>query len=210
MTVTVAEEPWDSADGVRLRRAMQAELAARYNMPDQETEPPNAETITVFLIARAGGGDATGCGDLRLLDDGRAEIKRMYVTPQARGTGVATRILRALEDHARQTGPTQWSWRPASSSPTRSGSTSVRATNRSTATGRTSGNRWPNASPSNSAEGRSSRRRRRPWSSRAPGNARHRRAKPPTVRGRCAHLDRPTPEAEAPGCSCRAGRPCAR
>ncbi|PXY19271.1 GCN5 family acetyltransferase [Prauserella muralis] len=104
MTVTIAEEPWDSADGVRLRRAMQAELAARYNMPDQETEPPNAETITVFLIARAGGGDATGCGALRLLDDGRAEIKRMHVAPQARGTGVATRILRALEDHARQHG----------------------------------------------------------------------------------------------------------
>ncbi|MFB4270458.1 hypothetical protein [Nonomuraea sp. GTA35] len=39
MTVTIAEEPWDRADGVRLRRAMQVELAARYNLPDQETGP---------------------------------------------------------------------------------------------------------------------------------------------------------------------------
>ncbi|MEV1004164.1 hypothetical protein [Nonomuraea sp. NPDC050202] len=46
MTVTIAEEPWDSADGVRLRRAMQVELAARYNLPDQETEPPTAEPIS--------------------------------------------------------------------------------------------------------------------------------------------------------------------
>ncbi len=104
MTVIIAEEAWDSADGLRLRCAMQAELAARYNMPDQETEPPTAETISVFLIARDPGGDATGCGALRLLGYGTAEIKRMYVTPHARGTGVATRILRALEDHARRHG----------------------------------------------------------------------------------------------------------
>lgn len=101
MTVTIAEQPWDGADGVRLRRAMQVELAARYNMPDQETEPPTAETVSVFLVARDPDGDAIGCGALRLLDDGTAEVKRMYVTPQARGTGVATRVLRALEDHAR-------------------------------------------------------------------------------------------------------------
>ncbi|WP_033435210.1 GNAT family N-acetyltransferase [Saccharothrix syringae] len=102
--MTVAEEPWDSADGLRLRRAMQTELAARYDMPDRETEPTTAETISVFLIARDAGGDATGCGALRLLGDGGAEIKRMYVIPEARGTGVATRVLRALEDHARRHG----------------------------------------------------------------------------------------------------------
>ncbi|MFI6993920.1 GNAT family N-acetyltransferase [Nonomuraea wenchangensis] len=104
MAVTVAEEPWDSADGLRLRRTMQAELAARYDMPDQETEPPTADTISVFLIARDSGGGATGCGALRLLGEGRAEIKRMYVIPEARGTGVATRILHVLEDHARRHG----------------------------------------------------------------------------------------------------------
>jgi hypothetical protein len=75
VTVTIAEEPWDSADGIRLRRAMQVELAARYNLPDQETEPPTTETISVFLIARAPGGDATGCGALRLLDDGTGSAR---------------------------------------------------------------------------------------------------------------------------------------
>ena len=100
----IAEEPWDCPDGVRLRRAMHVELAARYEIPDQETEPPTAETVSAFLIARDGDGEATGCGALRLLDDGTAEVKRMYVTPQARGTGVATGILRALEDHARRDG----------------------------------------------------------------------------------------------------------
>ncbi|WP_199758116.1 GNAT family N-acetyltransferase [Micromonospora sp. Llam0] len=83
---------------------MHSELAARYQMPDQETEPPTAETISVFLIARDPHGHATGCGALLPLDDGTAEIKRMYVIPRARGTGVATRILHALEDQARRRG----------------------------------------------------------------------------------------------------------
>ena len=36
-----------------------------------------------------------------------AEIKRMYVVPAARGRGVATRILRGLEDSAREAGRTR-------------------------------------------------------------------------------------------------------
>ncbi|GAB2476957.1 GNAT family N-acetyltransferase [Promicromonospora xylanilytica] len=102
MTTTVAEEPWDSADGVRLRGAMAAELAARYKIPDQETDKPAAETVSVFLVARDQEGRAIGCGALRVLEDGTGEIKRMYVDPEARGTGAATSVLRALEDHARQ------------------------------------------------------------------------------------------------------------
>nr|WP_215207641.1 GNAT family N-acetyltransferase [Streptomyces sp. CHD11] len=100
MTPTISEEPWDSADGERLRGAMEAELAARYGIPDQETDKPTAQDVDVFLIARDAAGGAAGCGALRLLSDGTAEIKRMYVTPEARGTGVATGILRMLEEHA--------------------------------------------------------------------------------------------------------------
>jgi putative acetyltransferase len=104
MTATITEETWDGADGVRLRDDMRAELAARYRIPDQETDAPTAETVDVFVVARDTGGAATGCGALRLLDPDTAEVKRMYVSPHARGTGVATGILRALEDHARRLG----------------------------------------------------------------------------------------------------------
>lgn len=104
MTPTIAEEPWDSADGIRLRTDMEVELAARYGIPDQETEKPTAETIEVFLIARNSAGEATGCGALKLMSDGMGEIKRMYVVPEARGTGVATGIVRRLEEHARRCG----------------------------------------------------------------------------------------------------------
>ncbi|MFI9486577.1 GNAT family N-acetyltransferase [Promicromonospora sp. NPDC052451] len=106
MTVTIAAEPWDAEDGERLRSEMQAELADRYGIPDQETEKPTAESVRVFLVARDGQGEARGCGALQVLSDDMAEIKRMYVAPSVRGTGVATGILRALEDAARELGVT--------------------------------------------------------------------------------------------------------
>ena len=45
-----------------------------------------------------------GCGALRLLDDETAEIKRMYVSPDVRGTGLGRRLVAALEAEARALG----------------------------------------------------------------------------------------------------------
>ena len=45
-----------------------------------------------------------GCGGVRILKPGVAEIKRMYVVPEARGRGVARALLAALEDAARDLG----------------------------------------------------------------------------------------------------------
>ncbi|MEP6842783.1 MAG: GNAT family N-acetyltransferase, partial [Pseudolysinimonas sp.] len=43
-------------------------------------------------------------GGLRTLDDTHGEIKRMYVIPERRGSGVSTAILTSLEDEARGRG----------------------------------------------------------------------------------------------------------
>jgi len=105
--VTVAVEPWDGADGRRLRAAQRAELDARYGNDDHEPgTPPTGHDVGVFLVARDERGAAVGCGGLRLLAPGSAEIKRMYVDPARRGTGVAVAILRALERRARDHGVT--------------------------------------------------------------------------------------------------------
>jgi putative acetyltransferase len=55
-----------------------------------------------FFIARAGV-EAVGCGGVAF-DDGFAEVKRMYVRPAARGTGVAPAVLARLEQEARAKG----------------------------------------------------------------------------------------------------------
>jgi len=66
------------------------------------------------VVARSGG-QAVGMGAL-VLKDGYAEIKRMFVRPDARGTGTAQGILESLEQAARaaqvrtlklETGPLQ-------------------------------------------------------------------------------------------------------
>ena len=56
-----------------------------------------------FLVGYRGS-EPVACGAVKRLDDTTAEIKRMYVVPQARGHGVARRLLAALEDAARAIG----------------------------------------------------------------------------------------------------------
>jgi GNAT superfamily N-acetyltransferase len=85
-------------------------------MTDSEPgPPPTADDITVFFVAFDEDGSPLGCGGLRMLhadpDLGAvpvteiaAEIKRMFVIPEARGTGVSTAILHALEDFGRERG----------------------------------------------------------------------------------------------------------
>ncbi|WP_433077467.1 GNAT family N-acetyltransferase [Dactylosporangium sp. CA-052675] len=96
----IEERPWDDPAGVRLRAAQVAELAERYGGEDHEPgEAPSADDVDVFLVALVDQ-EPVGCGALRQLDEHGAEIKRMYVRPHARGTGVATALLRALEERA--------------------------------------------------------------------------------------------------------------
>lgn len=101
-------EPFDSPDARFLIAAQQAEVRARGDTGD--TSPPREAAMFtppdgVFLIARAGG-SPYGCGGLCRLDTTRAELKRMYVAPEARGRGVGRLLLERLEAEARALGYT--------------------------------------------------------------------------------------------------------
>jgi putative acetyltransferase len=48
-------------------------------------------------------GDILGCGGIWLQED-YAEVKRVYVSPKARGLGLAKQIMARLEDEARAAG----------------------------------------------------------------------------------------------------------
>ncbi len=107
MNVTIAAEPFDSADARRLVGALDAELSLLYS-PEQRFGPNlKPEHLSpgqgTFLVARAGG-KAIGCGALRRLDTASGEVKRMYVEPEMRGRGVAKRILESLQSTAVELG----------------------------------------------------------------------------------------------------------
>lgn len=106
--LNIRQVPWANPVGADLRAAQQAELDARFGRHDHEAGPPPSEADTaVFLLAYdKGSGQPVGCGGLRLLDAGTAEIKRLYVLPYTRGSGVASSILAALEGHAHSLGIT--------------------------------------------------------------------------------------------------------
>jgi GNAT superfamily N-acetyltransferase len=57
----------------------------------------------VFLLANLDGA-AVGCAALQYLDEERAEVKRMWVSPDVRGQRIATRLLAELERRSAESG----------------------------------------------------------------------------------------------------------
>jgi GNAT superfamily N-acetyltransferase len=104
LDVRLAPATWDDADVRRLTAAQQAKLRARYEGGQEPGTPPSAADVAAVLVARDAGGEAVGCGALRPLGDGVAEIKRMYVVPAARGRGLSKLVLAGLEAAARDRG----------------------------------------------------------------------------------------------------------
>ncbi len=66
-----------------------------------ELTPPNG----LLLVARLRE-EPVGCGALKFHPNAPAELKRMWVAPQARGLGLGRRLLQELEQHAREAGVT--------------------------------------------------------------------------------------------------------
>ncbi|AVT37345.1 GNAT family N-acetyltransferase [Plantactinospora sp. BB1] len=100
--------PYDSPVARELVDAALADLAQRYGGGGDETpvaatefEPPAGAFLVAYLdevpVGCAGWRTHDGAGDV-------AELKRMYVSPVARGRGVARQVLSAVEDSAREYG----------------------------------------------------------------------------------------------------------
>ena len=100
-------EPARSPAARALLSAMEDEMVALYSMPGMPTSASTAELERpnggAYVVGWEDGRAVAG-GALKRLEPGVAEIKRMYVVPDARGRGLARRLLAALEDTARELG----------------------------------------------------------------------------------------------------------
>jgi putative acetyltransferase len=106
--ILISVENAGGPDATRLIRQLDDDLLRRYPalrkthglVPEDLNDPG-----FTFLLARADG-RGVGCGALRVLEPGIGEVKRMFVIPEFRRSGIARRILEALESRARESGHT--------------------------------------------------------------------------------------------------------
>lgn len=79
-----------------------------YTVPTQNLERDGNVLLGAFRAEHAAPGSPIGCvGFVRDVRDIHvAEIKRLFVSPGFRHLGVATQLMDALEEHARQAGVT--------------------------------------------------------------------------------------------------------
>jgi GNAT superfamily N-acetyltransferase len=108
LAVELREEPMDGPVAQELLAAFFDEMLPRYPgwRPDvgPSAEPHEFRRPTGTFVVAYDEGRPVGCGGVKRLDDRAAEIKRVYVVPEARRTGVARRIVERLEGFARDTG----------------------------------------------------------------------------------------------------------
>ncbi|PDT80974.1 GNAT family N-acetyltransferase [Sinorhizobium sp. BJ1] len=105
--ISIAEEPPRQPAILRLLELSDAYAASLY--PAESNHMVDLSTLerpgVSFFVAR-GNGEIVGCCALVDAGDGTAEIKRMFVDPQARGLKVGKQLLAVLEAKAERLGLT--------------------------------------------------------------------------------------------------------
>ncbi|WP_331766687.1 GNAT family N-acetyltransferase [Embleya sp. NBC_00896] len=117
-TWTIAPAPVGSADALALLRAYFVEVSDRYyrlhegrDSTPAEIEDGLAAAPSDDLAAPTGafligtyGGEPAACAGLRVLDARTAELCRVFVRPDLRGTGGGRQLMAAVDEAARALG----------------------------------------------------------------------------------------------------------
>ncbi|MEU6392097.1 GNAT family N-acetyltransferase [Streptomyces sp. NPDC046939] len=118
---TVSPEPYDSPVAAALWRAYYTEVSDRWYLlhEGRATDPADLErgiaSESGAQLARPNGellvgrydGEPAGTAGVRLVEPGVAELTRVFVAEEVRGTGGAALLVSAAEDAARALGATR-------------------------------------------------------------------------------------------------------
>ena len=106
--IEIAREPYGSPVSRPLTDAQAEELVERYGGLEGAGAEPEPDLFEdpdgYFLVARLGGSPVGCAGICRCEGEQSAELRRMYVAPEARGMGIARTLLTTLEQKASELG----------------------------------------------------------------------------------------------------------
>jgi putative acetyltransferase len=92
----------DNSDFNSLVQQLDKELWSRYGEEQTFFDQFNKLNDINHVVVAYAEGKAVGCGAIKHYVDNIAEVKRMYVSPDVRGKGIAMQILAELEEWAKE------------------------------------------------------------------------------------------------------------
>lgn len=104
MNIKITRTDSDNPGFRDLERMLNAEMYSRYGELQKWYDQFNIIESNKTVVVAFDGSVPAGCGCIRKFDAVSAEIKRMFVKPGHRGTGIAEKILLELETWATELG----------------------------------------------------------------------------------------------------------
>ena len=104
MAIQLRKTDATSADFRALVSQLDADLDERYGAQQDFYGQFNALDTIKHVIIAYDGDTAVACGAIKAFDRDAMEVKRMYVQKTMRGRGIATQVLKHLENWARSLG----------------------------------------------------------------------------------------------------------
>lgn len=107
MEISITAERPDTADAIALIDELEGVLAPGY--PAESRHGYSVDKLiregVAFFVIRCDG-ELAGCGGVQLFGTEYGELKRMYVRPRFRGTGLGKRMIEHLASWSRERGIT--------------------------------------------------------------------------------------------------------
>ncbi|GHB55597.1 GNAT family N-acetyltransferase [Persicitalea jodogahamensis] len=102
--ITILRTNSQSQDFTDLVKLLDADLKVRDGEDNAFYSQFNKLDLIKHVVVAYDGDRPIGCGAIREYQPEKIEVKRMYVTPEGRGRGIATIMLNELENWAKELG----------------------------------------------------------------------------------------------------------